>query len=312
MRVAAIDLGTNTFLCLVADVERGEITRVLSDQARVVRLGQGVHGTRRIHPEALARADECLRDFSQEIARHAGVDKIVACATSAARDAENGDELLKIGRKHGIEIEIISGEREAEATYWGTVGGGSGDRALVGTVGIIDVGGGSTEFIVGDAQGIRRRLSVDVGSVRMTELFVASHPVRAEEMAAMAQHIRAKFAQIPQAFARENVSNFIAVAGTPTTLAAVDLGLAFEAEIVHGHRFSVDALKQWTERLAGMTVSERQQLAGMDSRRADVIVAGVLVLRLAAEAFGATALTVSVRGLRYGLALLAAASGDSK
>ncbi len=304
MRIAAIDLGTNTFLCLVADVVDGEVARVLSDDARVVRLGQGVHRSRELHPEALARAETCLRDFVTTIMRIGSVDKIVAAATSAARDAANGARLLEIGRGHGVEIEIISGEREAECTYRGVVG-----KAFVGTVGIIDVGGGSTEFIVGDAGGIRKRISIDVGSVRMTESFVTRHPIPPSEMDAMEAHVLERLAAVPAVFSEVRPRKFIAVAGTPTTIAAVDSGKPFAAERVHGYRLSLAKLRSWTGKFAAMTVEQRQGLSGMDPKRADVIPAGGLVLWRAAEAFGAETLEVSVRGLRYGLALQAAEEG---
>lgn len=305
MRIATLDLGTNTFLCLVADVEGGEVRRVLSDQARVVRLGQGVDKNRELHPEALARADACLREFAVEIGRHPGVERIIACATSAARDAKNGEELLRIGRKHGFDIEIISGEREAEATYWGAIGGQIDEP-----VGIIDVGGGSTEFIVGDSSGIRSRLSVDVGSVRLTETFVTTHPIPPSELLAMSDHLKSRLASVKGRIDSGTVGRFIAVAGTPTTVAAIDMAKPFDPHAVHGYRLSVSRLELWLERLAAMTVGEREGLPGMEPKRADVIIAGIMILHHAAMAVGATSLEVSVRGLRYGLAVLAAREGN--
>lgn len=299
MRVAALDLGTNTFLCLIADVENGEITRVISDQARVVRLGQGVHQSRSFHPEALRRADECLRDYAEEIRRH-NVSRIVAAATSAARDVTNREELLQIGRRHGIDIEVISGEREAECTFAGTI-----DGPIESEIAIIDVGGGSTEFILGDQTGITKKVSVDVGSVRLTELFVTKHPVAKDEMLALRKYIDEKMEQARRELGDRAPKRVVAVAGTPTTLAALDMGLPFDAHLVHGYQLELTKLRAWIERLASMTVKERQALGGMDAKRADVIVAGALILYLGGEHFQSTALEVSVRGLRYGLARMA-------
>ena len=299
MRAAAIDLGTNTFLCLIADVRDRKIAKVISDQVKVVRLGQGVHENRRFHPDALKRADETLKEFSQEIAKH-NVDRIVACATSAARDVSNGEELLAIGRRHGIEIEIISGEREAECTFWGTVG-----RDLNETVGIIDVGGGSTEFMVGDAGGIQKKISIDIGSVRLTELFITQHPVPDFELKRVRDYISGKLSPLQDAFKGLQPTKMIAVAGTPTTLAALDMGKPFDVETVHGYRLPLVKLNAWTKRLAGMTVEERQALSGMDPKRADVIVAGASVLAQGCEAMQASELIVSIQGLRYGIALMA-------
>lgn len=298
-RIAAIDLGTNTFLCLIAEVSERRIQKVIHDEARVVRLGQGVHQSRELHPEALARADECLAAFAEVIKKHKP-DRIVACATSAARDVKNGDELLKIGRKHGIEIEIISGEREAESTYWGTVG-----RDLTQTVGIIDVGGGSTEFMVGDASGIRKKISIDVGSVRLTELFVSRHPIPEAELLKLKTYIIEKLAILPKTFAGLAPSKMIAVAGTPTTLAAIDMGKPFDAPLVHGYSLPLSRLESWTNKFAKMTIEERQRISGMDPKRADVIPAGAAVLTEGCKAMGALELEVSIQGLRYGLALLA-------
>ncbi len=299
MKIAALDLGTNTFLCLIVEVEQGRILRVLSDQARVVRLGQGVHQNRQFHVEALARADACLADYAAEIRRHS-VDRIVAAATSAARDVSNGYELLRIGARNGMQIEIISGQREAECTYWGTVGCQLDSEALVG---IIDVGGGSTEFIVGDANGILKKISVDVGSVRMTEQFITGHPISFAEMQKMQAQIHCQLEKVRSDFAKLKPNKIIAVAGTPTTLAALDQAKPFDPIYVDGYQISVTKLKYWEEQLAEMTIQQRQALVGMDSARADVIVAGTMALRMGCEALGLEQMRVSIRGLRYGLAL---------
>lgn len=296
MRVAALDLGTNTFLLLIADVEKGRIEKVLHDEVRIVRLGQGVHSSRRFHPDALKRVDDCFASFAETI-RNLGAEKVRACATSAARDVENAEELIALGRRHGIPIEVISGETEAEFTFYGTVQVPLKDPVL-----IIDVGGGSTELIIGGPGGLMARKSVDVGSVRLTEMFVTRHPIPKVEFELMSVYVRKQFemarAELPGHVSRA----VIAVAGTPTTIATLDQGLSFESERVEGYRLTLDRIRDWVTRLSNMTVEERQSLAGMEPKRADVIVAGGLVLLLAAEAFGAVALEVSTRGLRYGLA----------
>ena len=294
MKVAALDLGTNTFLLLIAEVTNGAIQKVLHDEVQVVRLGQRVHENRRFHPEALKRADDCFTSFSRTIRSH-GVEKILACATSAARDVTNGADLISLGDTHGIPIEIISGVREAELTFLGTI-----DDASSGPVRIIDVGGGSTEIISGEGKKLLSRTSVDVGSVRLTEIFVSRHPIPESELDQMRTYLTEKFSNA--AGLADSRAKVIAVAGTPTTLATVEQGLAFESERVHGFLMSVERLKFWARQLAGMSVEERQGLAGMEPKRADVIVAGALTLLSAAETLGATTLQVSVRGLRYGVA----------
>jgi exopolyphosphatase/guanosine-5'-triphosphate,3'-diphosphate pyrophosphatase len=296
VRVAALDLGTNTFILLIADVEDGRVIRVIHDEVRVVRLGQGVHESRRLHPEALARAEECFKDFAAVIARH-GVERTLACATSAARDVANADALIGAAARHGIPVQVISGNQEAELTFAGTL-----PDALEGSILIIDVGGGSTEYILGDRHGIKARKSIDVGSVRLTELFVTSHPVLEQDMAAMEQYIRERLAAAKAVVPLAPGAKIIAVAGTPTTVAAVDQGRPFDYEHVHGYVLTRETLSRWVRKFKSMTVAERQALSGMDPKRADVIVAGSLILDCSLREYGAGEMEVSVRGLRYGIA----------
>lgn len=300
MKVAALDLGTNTFLLLVAEVDSGRVTKVLHDEARVVRLGQDVNQTRRFHPDALERAKECLREYSS-IIRSYGVECVLGCATSAARDVENREALLKIGAENDIPIKIISGEREAELTFLGTI-----PDELATPVQIIDIGGGSTEFVLGDKRGIISRISLDIGSVRLTEKFITRHPIPANELEQLRNAVRIELEELDSLYNRAEMSSseipVIAVAGTATTLATIDQGLPFESERVHGYRLSVKRLDHWIERMAAMTIEERQKLAGMEPKRADVIVTGAMILKQAAEKIGVQDLEVSVRGLRYGIA----------
>lgn len=296
MRVAALDLGTNTFLLLIADIVDGRIERVIHDEVRIVRLGQGVHENRRFHPEALLRAEECLRHFASVI-RQNNVERTLACATSAARDVSNGNELVEMGARWGIPIQIISGEQEAEYTFWGTL-----HQDLREPIVIVDVGGGSTEFILGDETGLVARQSLDIGSVRLTEMFVKTHPVPTEDMQAMMAYVLEKLRELRRRFPADEVVRLTAVAGTPTTLATLDQGLPFETDRVDGYILPLSQIRAWVQRLANMTIEERQALAGMEPKRADVIVAGALILMLSCQCFQAREIEVSVRGLRYGIA----------
>lgn len=315
IRVAGLDLGTNTCLCLIADVtlsDDGKVVaamKVLRDEVRVVRLGQGVNATRKLHPEALARAEETFKEFSGFI-QIAKCDRVLAVATSAARDVTNGQALLEIGAKYGIPIEIISGEKEAELTFAGAI-----EPSWSGLTAVIDVGGGSTELIIGDKDGIRARVSADVGSVRMTEAFVTKHPIPENEIDAITKCVREALSSAKQKMSNPSagatavfgvgqiaeIAKVIGVAGTPTTLAAIDLGHAFETELVHGHEFTRAHLEEWTKKLAAMTVEARSTLAGMEPKRADVIVAGAICVTEAMRVLECNSMTVSVRGLRYGV-----------
>lgn len=311
LRIAGVDLGTNTCLCLIADVDftrdaAGEAKivsmKVVRDEVRVVRLGQGVNATRALHPEALQRAEQTFKEFQSYI-QEAKCDHVLAVATSAARDVTNGHLLIELGRKYGIPIEIISGEKEAELTFAGAI-----EPSWQGITAVIDVGGGSTEIILGDQSGILARASADVGAVRMTEAFITRHPVPREELDAVTKRVREalleakhKISRALSEIGRLDVRQVIGVAGTPTTLAAVDLGHAFESDIVHGHVFTRTRLEEWTQKLAKMTVEERQKLAGMEPKRADVIVAGTICVTEAMRVLNYEVLKVSVRGLRYGV-----------
>lgn len=311
MRVAGLDLGTNTCLCLIADIDvssDGEVRsmKVVRDEVRVVRLGQGVNTTRELHPEALARAEETFKEFQRFIQEAKG-EAVLACATSAARDVKNGSLLIELGTKYGIPIEIISGEKEAELTFAGAI-----EPSWSGITAVIDVGGGSTETIVGNQSGILARVSADVGSVRMTEAHVKAHPISETELESLRMKVRESLAsakhKLLEALAKKettfsDIRQVIGVAGTPTTLAAVDQGHAFETDAVHGYALTRSKLDDWTLKLARMTVEERQRLAGMEPKRADVIVAGAICVSEAMRVLGRDDLEVSVRGLRYGVAM---------
>jgi exopolyphosphatase/guanosine-5'-triphosphate,3'-diphosphate pyrophosphatase len=297
MKVAALDLGTNTFILLIVEVApSGEIQKIIHDEVRVVRLGQGVHASRMFHPDALIRADECFSDFAEIIARNK-VDRTLACATSAARDVTNQKTLFEIAARHHIPLEIISGEQEAELTYWGAI-----PQRQRGPLVIIDVGGGSTEFILGDQQGLVVRQSFDIGAVRLTELFVKSHPIDSATIDKLKQYIQHQLLGMDSRFLNVNNKTVMAVAGTPTTLAAVVQGQKFDTQLIEGFRLTLSMIQTWGERLAGMTIAERQILIGMDPKRADVIVAGALILQIAGECMGINEMQVSTRGLRFGVA----------
>lgn len=294
MRIAALDLGSNTSLLLIADVAGDRIARVLHDETRVNKMGQGVHAERRFHPEALKRLDECFADYAATI-KKSGVDKVAAVATSAARDVSNGQALLDLGHRHGIPIHIISGEFEARLTFKGAIC----DRPRAG-VAVIDVGGGSTELIR-EIDGKPRGVSVDVGSVRLSEAFVTKHPVAKAELDEIHDYSREAFARAH--LPKGGFNELVAVAGTPTTLAALEQKTPFDERKVHGFTLTRAMIENWIDKLSGMTVEERERLAGMQPKRADVIVAGAIILLEGMQALGQERMTVSTRGVRYGVAL---------
>lgn len=299
MKVAALDLGSNTFLCLIGEVATGRITRVYADEVEVVRLGQGLNESGRFHPDALRRADRCLEKFALRIAEHRP-EKILAMATSAARDAANRDELFAIAEKHGIPLEIIPGEREAEITYQGAVSGlatEAGEGLLV-----LDIGGGSTEFIFGRGSQLLAGESHDIGCVRLTERFISAQPTPAEDIRRVTEFIDQAILRIQQKQpAGFHLDRVLAVAGTPTALAAAELG-GFDPERVDGYRLTREALRGWLRKLVPATVAEKINF-GIPAGRADVILIGVITLLRTLEIFNLPELTVSTRGVRYGVAL---------
>lgn len=294
MRIASLDLGSNTTLLMVADVENGRIKKVVHDETRVTKLGQGVHANRKFHPDALKRMHECLSDYALAI-EDLKCDKVIAVATSAARDVSNGDELLKMGASLGIPIHVISGEREARLTYFGALSARPSDK----NVAVIDVGGGSTE-IISSSDGQPRGISVDVGSVRLTELLVHAQPISDKDLEAIQEYCAKAFAEVPSP---PDIDEVIAVAGTPTTLAALDQRAAFSEDLVNGYKLSLDTIQHWIRDLAAMTVEQREKLPGMQPKRADVIVTGASILAAGLRHLQKTEVTVSTRGVRYGVAL---------
>lgn len=298
MKVAALDLGTNSFLCLIVEGDSSGIKRVLSDNVKVVRLGQGVDKTRAFHPEALARAKACLQEFKKVI-DELHVDRILAMATSAARDASNGQELFKMGEELGIPIEIIPGADEARITFAGaTVGSvAPNDNCIV-----IDVGGGSTEFIVGSQAALSFSKSLNVGCVRMTEKFISSQPVSEKERFALEEEIRKEILQILPELERHPAQEILAVAGTPSALAAAELG-GFDADRVHGFVLDQATLKKWCDILANSSVKEKTGKYKIEPGRADVLFVGATILHQFLQLLKRPSMKVSIKGVRYGVAL---------
>lgn len=297
-RVGAIDIGTNSVLLLVAE-QRGHELFALLDRATITRLGQGVDRSRRLDPGAATRTLDCLREYAAELARH-GVTRLGVVGTSALRDAEGGQDFLnEAARILGTRPDVIAGVTEAELTFEGALSG----LSLQGPVNVFDVGGGSTELIggsAGDAPHVESAVSLDIGSVRLFERHVRSDPPSAEELASAAADIERALASAP-APAREAV--LVGVAGTVTTLAAITLGLdAYDGKLVHGHVLEQRELFALADRLAQLELNARMGLAGLEAKRADVIVMGAEIVRRALRWSGASRLVVSDRGVRWGVA----------
>lgn len=295
MKLASLDLGSNTFLCLVSEVQNQKITKIYSDEVEMVRLGQGLSTSKKFHPDALVRAKNTLTNFRKTLDREKP-EAILAMATSAARDAENQEELFKICKDLNIPLEIIPGDKEAEITYRGGVSG----LTTAGSRLVVDIGGGSTEFIFGEDQKILVGKSLDIGCVRLTEKFISAQPTTKEEIDKLQKFIREQLQQIIK-LAPSAPKEILAVAGTPTTIAQVELG-GFDPAKIDGYILNQQGLQTWLDKLTPMSVAEKIAL-GYPEGRADVIIVGVITLLETLKAFNLKELAVSTRGVRYGVAL---------
>jgi exopolyphosphatase/guanosine-5'-triphosphate,3'-diphosphate pyrophosphatase len=301
MRVATVDIGTNTVLLLIAESRAGGLVAI-DERATVTRLGQGVDGTRVLHPEAIERTCACLKEYAERIQSHQ-VDRVAVVGTSAMRDAVGGAEVIDLVQSRlGTPVRVISGREEARLMFAGSVSGlETIDTPLI----AFDVGGGSTEIVRGtrapDGQiGLDYFESFDVGSVRLTERNPLSDPPRENELEATRAAAAAAFASIP---VRARGFPIIGTAGTVTTLASISLGDAtYDASRVHGYSMSVAELERVVARLATVGLAERKKIPGMHPGRADIIVAGGLVVLGVLHRLEATGIRVSDRGLRWGLA----------
>ena len=305
VRVGAIDMGTNSTRLLVADVEGGRLVEV-ERLLQITRLGEDVDRGGVLVLQAMARVYETLAAFREVAVAH-GVTRVLATATSAVRDAANGrDFLAEIERRFGFETRLLSGDEEALLTFRGI----ASTRPIEGETLIIDIGGGSTELIVGTAGGVGFHVSTQMGCVRLSERWLHSDPPTADELAACAADVRAILGvHVPDGVRRPGgpPRAAIGVAGTVTTIAAIDLGLAaYDPERIHGHRVSAAAVARQRDRLGSLTVAERREVRGLEQARAPVIVAGAVILDELLRWLGLAAIEASERDILHGAALLAA------
>lgn len=304
-RVAAVDCGTNSIRLLVADVDAGGRLHDVHREMRVVRLGQGVDATGRLAPEAVERTRVALADYA-DVIRRTGADQVRMVATSATRDAANREDFFTMVRSVlGVDAEVISGDEEARLSFAGAVG--ELDPAQ-GPFLVVDLGGGSTELVLGDGEGVAAAFSADIGCVRLTERSLGGDPPSEPEVAAAravaADVLAAAFAAVPV----ERARTWVGVAGTFTTLAAVAMGLdEYDPERIHLARVGLDRLHEVCTELVGMPRSQRAALGPMHPGRVDVIGGGALVCDvLAAEVrarAGITELVVSEHDILDGIAL---------
>jgi exopolyphosphatase / guanosine-5'-triphosphate,3'-diphosphate pyrophosphatase len=297
-RFATIDVGTNSILLLVADRTPDGSFEAVLEKAEITRLGRGVDKSRRLSPEGMKATLEVLTAFARE-ARGLGAEGLAVSATSAARDAQNGAEFLEAAQEQaGVIVEIISGELEAQLSFASAhMDFGS---AAAGPLLVIDIGGGSTEFIYGNSAGrVDFRHSYDVGSVRLTERFIRTDPVSPEERERVTSYLRETFSALPPP---PPAAELVGVAGTVTTLYAIQHRIdPYDSTRVHGGTLTALLLEQLVNQLCSLPLAERRTLPGLQPKRADVIPAGALILYEVLRALGLDQCRVSDRGLRWGL-----------
>jgi len=308
VRRAVIDVGTNSVKLLVADVTGHRVEPVLEDGCQT-RLGQGFYETHRLQPVAMAQTALAVGEFSRA-AKKLGATSLQVIATSAARDAENaGDLAAAVTRACGHPLKVISGEQEAE---WAFRGAMSNPRLAREPILLLDVGGGSTEFILGQGDEIHFRQSYTLGAVRLMEKIPHSDPPKLEEFAACREWLK-KFLDAPvraglePALKREvkrhpqhHAVRLVGVGGTASILARMENGMSdYDRERIEATRFKATKIRDWCERLWSASLAERRKIPGLPKERVDVILTGVVIYEAVMEAFDFDELRVSTRGLRF-------------
>lgn len=311
-RVAAIDCGTNSIRLLVADVDpaTGDFEEI-DRRMRIVRLGQGVDRTGRLAPEALERTFEACREYAGAV-KELGAERLRFVATSASRDAENSGTFVRgVLDILGVEPEVVTGDQEAQLSFDGAtkelVGGDHLEKPYL----VVDIGGGSTEFVVGDDH-VRAARSVDIGCVRMTERHLVLDgavvdPVTPERAAAIRSDVEAALDLAEETVPISSAATLVGLAGTVTTVAAMALGLEeYDSEAIHHSRVSVEQVREITARLLASTHEERAAIPVIHPGRVDVITSGALVLLAVMERTGAREVVVSEHDILDGIAWSAA------
>jgi exopolyphosphatase / guanosine-5'-triphosphate,3'-diphosphate pyrophosphatase len=298
MRIAAIDIGTNTLLMVIADVSTARNLTIIRDEHFIGRLGKGVDRQGIIQNETFGRVHDILLQL-KNIADSEKVEKIIAAGTSALRDAKNRPEFLDFIRDRlAISIKVLPGKEEARLTYIGAVSEYLHENKSV-DFAVIDIGGGSTELVIGTGQNVISANSIDIGSVRLTERILKTSPPFQKNIEKAIDYVRAKLEPLPRI---PSNTRLIGVAGTLTTLASIDLRLKeFDRNAVNRYALNSGAVDRIFRELAPLTLDQIKSYPQIHPDRADIILAGIIILREILSKSGLQSITVSDRGLRYGL-----------
>jgi exopolyphosphatase/guanosine-5'-triphosphate,3'-diphosphate pyrophosphatase len=302
MRVAVVDIGTNSTRLLIADVGADGAVDELDRRSRVTRLGDGVDATGMLADAAIERVLAVLDEYAVAI-EHYGADARPAVLTSAVRDAANGPQFVAtVEQRYGLQARAIPGTEEAQLTYLGATSDRSGagaERTLV-----IDAGGGSTELIVGSGRAVEFSVSLQAGVVRQSERHLHGDPPSVAELEALGADVASLIERAVPEAVRRSAARAIAVGGTATSCAAIDQALdPYDASRVHGYRLELSTLKLLLARLASMDLAERRRVRGLHPDRAPTVVAGVVILIRVLEAFELDAFEASEHDILRGVAL---------
>lgn len=299
MRLASIDIGTNSVKLFVADVDDQQIRNVLLEHTITTRLGEGIDKNGELSTSAIDRTLDVISDFNNR-AKLAGAEDVIAIATSAVRDAKNNDVFVKgVAERTGLNLQIISGDEEAELTF---IGACSDDYLKQKEIILIDVGGGSTEFILGQNGIIEDKFSVNVGCVRLTEEFIHSDPIDPIELQKIIHHL---ITTLYVRLCTLSVGNreLVGVGGTIVTAASIHHNMEGLSGDIHGYILQKDQLVRLISYLRRMTLEERKNVPGLPPQRADIIVPGIAIFSTIMEIIKKQEIVVSIRGLRYGALL---------
>lgn len=303
MRIAVVDVGTNTTRLYVAEVDHGRVVAEPTRISRVTRLGAGVDASGQLAADALEREYAVLADYRRQI-ETAGADKAVAVMTSAVRDAVNGGDFAdQVANRYGLEAHVITGDEEARLTYLGATDTHEHDPNAEPTL-VFDIGGGSTELVIGHGDTLDFHVSTQAGVVRQADRHIANDPPTTEELSALADDVRSILAAAVPDERRAHVGRALGVAGTPTSLAAIAQELdPYDPARVHGYRLTAAERDAIFERLAVMPLEQRRHVTGLHPDRAIAILPGIVILTEIMSLFGLDAIEVSEHDILRGAAL---------
>jgi exopolyphosphatase/guanosine-5'-triphosphate,3'-diphosphate pyrophosphatase len=296
LKIATIDIGTNSTRLLVSEIKNGKVYQIFKT-GRVTRLGEGVRERKKLSKEGIERTINALKEFKEIIEKYC-VEKVIVVTTEAARIAENASEFLSAATELGFKVEILQDREEAELVFWANVLHFSPKGKAM----TVDLGGGSTEIVYGDKEKINFLKSLKFGVVTLYEDFIKSDPPRGEELLKMEDFIREELSKIKPEIKEKPI--VYAVGGTITSVVAMEEKMTvYKPEIVHGYAVTKEMIEKWYGKLSSMKIEERKKVKGLEEKRADVIIPGLSFFKVFCDVFEIKELTVSELGLLYALAL---------